>query len=418
MRDRLDDLTALARERAAGEVSREEHSAGRQRLLRRAAQTGAEQKKRRPLLWVFGFCAAAAAIALVFGFVRTRPLRFEVTGAASSTSNYLSAAHDRAADVRFSDGSTIHAEPGSRLRIDQARNDGARVSIERGAATASVKHAERSNWQFLAGPFEVRVTGTRFRLSWDPQAEEVDLVLLEGSVEVEGPLANSHFAVRAGQRFRASLADGSMRVESSIPKPPTAAATSEAPSGQAPPPSTATGDSPLTHTAPRNKVPASAPSNESAHESWPELVRRGKFDAVVRSARSRGIDACLASSSAADVRALADAARYAGQSALATQSLLALRRRFASSSDGNAAAFLLGRVDESSGQLAAADSWYDTYLRESPNGQFASDALAGRMRTVSSLRGTAAAKPLARTYLQRYPNGVHAPAAKKLGGLD
>lgn len=417
MRDRLEELAALAHERAASEVSREQHLDGRQRLLTRAAETSDRQEKRSRWQLPLALCAVAAAIALVFGFVRTRPLHFDVIGATASTSNYLSAPRDKPADVTFSDGSTIHAEPGTRLRIDQTRNNGARVSIERGVATASVKHADRSNWQFLAGPFEVHVTGTKFTLSWDPQAEEVDLVLVEGSVEVEGPLANSRFGVRAGQRFRASLSDGSMRVEAIAAKAVPAATLAPAP----PEPNRA--EAPAVDIEPnrasaRPRPSTNAASGDAPRESWPELVRRGQFDAVVRSARSRGIEACLGSSNAADVRALADAARYTGQSALATQSLLALRRRFATSGDGSAAAFLLGRVNESSGQLAAADSWYDTYLRESPNGQFASDALAARMRTVSALRGTAAAKPLARTYLQRYANGVHAPAAKKLGGFD
>ncbi len=417
MRDGLDELAALAHERAASEVSREQHLAGRQRLLARAAETSAQHESRKPWQIAFALCAAAAAIALVFGVMRGRPLRFDVIGAAASTSNYLSAARDKPADVTFSDGSSIHAEPGTRLRIDQTRNNGARVSIERGVATASVKHAERSNWQFLAGPFVVHVTGTKFTLSWDPQAEEVDLVLIEGSVEVEGPLANSRFGVRAGQRFRASLSDGSMRVEA-VGAKPVPASSVVSPSSEPTRAETPSSEVEPNHAVARPRPSANAASSEVARESWPDLVRRGQFDSVVRSARSRGIESCLGSSSAADVRALADAARYTGQSALATQSLLALRRRFATSSDGSAAAFLLGRVNESSGQLAAADSWYDTYLRESPNGQFASDALAARMRTVSALRGTAAAKPLARTYLQRYPNGVHAPAAKKLGGFD
>ena len=50
--------------------------------------------------------------------------------------------------------------------------------------------------------------------------------------------------------------------------------------------------------------------------------------------------------------------------------------------------------------------------------EFAADALAGRMRSVSGLQGPSAGKPLALEYLRKYPDGVQAPAARKLGGFD
>ncbi|MFZ5893054.1 MAG: FecR domain-containing protein [Myxococcota bacterium] len=429
MRDALEQLGALAHERAAAEPTEQEHAEGRQRIMRHAADGSALRTRswKRPAL--LGSLAAAAAIALVFGVLRTRPLDFVVSGADSHASNYLSAPADHSAEVRFTDGSLIEAEPGTRLRIDQTRPHGARVLVERGVATASVKHAGRSDWQFVAGPFEVHVTGTKLTLGWDPLKEEVDLQLHEGSVEVESPLARGRFAVRAGQRFRASLADGSMRVESvtanaKLPNDVAAALNeSERAISQAAKAEPSASPSALVEARPalHSKANLNTPPNQAAdapRESWPELVRRGQFQTVVRAAEARGIDACLASCSAADVRALADAARYTAQAGLAEKSLLALRRRFPSTTEGSAAAFLLGRISASRGQSASADSWYETYLRESPRGQFAPDALAGRMRAVAALKGNAAAKPLALEYLRSYPDGVHAPAARKLGGLD
>lgn len=423
MRDRLNDLVALAHERAAVDVSPEQHAAGRQRLMARAAELHLEAGTRwRPaVLMTF---AAAAVFALFFAFAHARPLKYTVRGAETQASNYLSAPGDKAADVNFSDGSLIHMQPGTRLRVDQTYSNGARVLIESGSATASVKHANGSNWQFVAGPFEVHVTGTNFTLGWDAAKQDVDLVLHEGSVEVEGPLARGRFAVRAGQRFRASLAAGSMRVESATKPEATASATNERDSAElkvepnAPAPEASTASSEVSRPTAHARNGVNPPPAEAQHESWPELVRHGQFQAVVRAAEARGVESCLTSCGAADVRALADAARYSGQAALANRSLLALRRRFPGTSDGSAAAFLLGRVNESSRQFAAADGWYDTYLRESPRGQFASDALAGRMRSVAATAGAASAKPLALEYLRRYPDGVHAPAARKLGGFD
>ena len=82
-----------------------------------------------------------------------------------------------------------------------------------------------------------------------------------------------------------------------------------------------------------------------------------------------------------------------------------------------AAAFLLGRVHEAQSPGAAA-RWYETYLSESSDGEFAAEALAGRMRAVSAERGPLAAKPLALEYLRRYPVGVQAKTARKIAGLE
>jgi hypothetical protein len=129
------------------------------------------------------------------------------------------------------------------------------------------------------------------------------------------------------------------------------------------------------------------------------------------------VPSCLASCGAADLRALADAARYTAHGDIAEQSLLALRKRFAADA-GRGAAFLLGRLYEGRGATGQARAWYETYLRESPSGDFASEALAGKMRTVSTLEGKKSAEPIAREYLRRYPSGVHATPARQIAGMN
>jgi hypothetical protein len=430
----LRHAVALAHDRALEPVAPEIHAEGRARLLAvaesSAFSSGRMRRPRRVLQ--IGALAMAAAVALAVGvgsYLGTRPLTYEVHGGSTFESDYLSVRPDSPAEVRFSDGTEVEAEPGTRLRVDETRNNGARVLLERGTATAQVKHAEHSSWLFVAGPFEVHVTGTKFRLTWDPLKEEVDLTLREGSVEVESPLARGRFAVRAHQRFHASLFDRTMGIED-IGSPSTRMA-EPGPVGSAPPQEVAAAEQPMQPTATVAPIATGAPPNpvpnpsRSRHivgapvhrESWSDLVGRGEFAAVVSAAQVMGIDTCLASCSAAEVRALADAARYTERSDLAEKSLLALRQRFSSSRDSNAAAFLLGRTEESRGLTGPAEHWYDVYLNESPNGEFAADALAGRMRTVSHLRGPEAAKPLALEYLRRYPDGVHAAAARKIAEL-
>jgi transmembrane sensor len=250
----------------------------------------------------------------------------------------------------------------------------------------------------------VRVIGTRFDLHWDPITEQIDLRLREGSVEVRSPLADGPIVVRAGQRFRAAMNQRSMFVtDAEAPEPP-----------NAPPAAT-----PSIEPAPMAPAAAGAASPKSSprRESWQDLVTHGEFESVVASANARGIDACVTSCSAADLRSLADAARYTGRADLADKVLLALRRRFPGTGQSAAAAFLLGHTYEPRSP-AAAERWYETYLYESPEGEFAAEALAGKMRVIAARSGAAAAKPLALEYLRRYPQGVQVKTARKIAGLD
>jgi hypothetical protein len=307
-------------------------------------------------------------------------------------------------DLRFSDGSDVLAEGGSRLRVDETYASGARVLLEKGRTSSHVVHHKMSNWTFVAGPFEVRVIGTRFDLEWDPIRERIDLRLREGSVEVRSPLADGPIVVRAGQRFRGAMAQRSMMVtDADSPEAPEAP---ETPAPQA-------GAAPIA-IAPAG---AAAPKPSQRRESWQELVAHGDFESVVTSANARGLDSCVASCGANDLRALADAARYTGRSELADRALLGLRKRFPGSTQSSAAAFFLGHGQEQRSP-AAAERWYETYLYEAPEGEYAADALAGKMRVIEKRSGTAAAKPLALEYLRRYPQGVQVKTARKIAGLD
>jgi ferric-dicitrate binding protein FerR (iron transport regulator) len=405
--DAVDRLSDLARAVAHAPIDPELDRAGRARLLfnmRRELERPAHR-------FALPFALAAALVALLaVGGHRLwpKPLAYEVHGARLD-GPYVSAS-EKPVRVEFSDGSVVRGDPGSRLRVDDTRSDGARVLIERGRAAVNVAHRPGSTWSFLGGPFEVRVTGTRFQLDWDPASEVLELGMSEGSVEVHGPLGGA-VTVRAGQRFRAELATRRMTVVDAAEE-----VAANAPRPDAPAPS----DPPGTEStrAPEPPQGRSEPSASAQRESWSKLVANGAFDLVVSQANERGLDACLRTCGASDLRALADAARYTSKSDLAERTLTSLRQRFPSSAESRAAGFLLGRLAEARGALPTAQNWYETYLSEAPSGALAAEALAGKMRTILATRGRAAAEPVARDYLSRYPEGVHAKPAKRVLGQE
>ncbi|HEX9294707.1 MAG TPA: FecR domain-containing protein [Polyangiaceae bacterium] len=404
--DQLSAIGLLAREAASEPIAAEVHREGCERLVSVAVSRRYAARPRVPLRMAVALAAVVGCAATIWIF-RPRPLRYEVHGGSGLEGPYVSAPPSSSVELLFSDGSQLQAEPGTRLRVDDTYSNGARVLLERGSAASHVTHHNGSRWTFVAGPFEVRVTGTRFVLNWDALGEEIDLQLQEGSVEVRSPLGDGPIVVRAGQRFRAAVASRSMSV-TAVDAPMFPAASEPAVIPNAP------------EAAPVS-APAVAPLNlrvGARHESWQDWLARGDYEAVVAGANARGIDVCLSGCSALDLRSLADAARYTTRSDLAEKALHALRQRFSGTGHSAWAAFLLGRISESRAQTASAQRWFDTYLAEAPEGDFAAEALAGKMRAVATVSGAASAKPLAIEYLRRYPKGVHVKTARKIAGLE
>lgn len=375
---------------------------------------------------------------------KDQPLTYTTSGGQPSASNYLVApAHD-SASLRFSDGTEVTAAPGSRLRVDSTQSNGARVLLEQGEARANVTHRDDTRWMFVAGPFDVRITGTTFTLSWDAADQVLDLTLHEGSVEVESPLGASHLKVKTGQRFHASVTDGTMQllaadgtapatrigtgseaeasdaVEADEPAQAKPSARSRARSARAAALAAlaqrraARAERRAARHSEREEESDSAASLQLAAASYADLVRAGAFEQVVNAATKAGLAQTLERNSAEDVRALADAARYLHRTELAVRSLTVLRARFPGSHHSAAAAFLLGRTYENAEQAQAARRFYELYERESPNGEFAAEALAGRMRIIASVDGKDASRAIAQQYLDRYPRGVHAKTARQL----
>src|SRR6478735_4776965 len=338
--DLVERIAELSRRAALQVGSNLDERLLRQRFLTRLdAELVSPRRSWGALGWALPMAAAGCVAVTALLFWRSRVLTFTVEGAELS-GKYLSAPASAPVAVRFSDASSIVATPGSRLRIEETNAHGARVLLERGQASVAVVHTSSTAWTFAAGPFEVNVIGTRFDLSWDPAHETCEVALREGSVEVNGPSGSGPVVLRSGQRFRGDAQRRTMQVLE---------LEATAPSVAVPEPASTAQSDPLPSAAPDASA-ASAKVPEIARwaprpTSWSQDIAQGKFKEIVRDAEARGVGGCLASCSAIDLRALSDAARYTGDSALAERALLALRQRFPGA-PGAEAAFLLGRLHE------------------------------------------------------------------------
>ena len=343
-------------------------------------------------------------------------LSYTVDGAAPSPGGFVrsSAGHEPA--LAFSDGTNIHVMPSTRARVLDVGRRGARLMLEDGRAHVQVAHRPGADWQVQAGAFLIHVHGTAFFVEWNASQSRLDVQMESGVVSVDGPGSSDTVMLRGGQSLSVRL-DGARVVAATAP---TLAARAPASPGSetvpVPPPVE----------APRSPesmasidTPRPAPGVVPPRARWSERLADGEAASIVAEAQRRGVTGVLAGASSEDLAALADAARFRNQDHLARRVLLAQRRRFPGTLRAEEASFLLGRLaDGPGGRASDALAWYDRYLRETPSGAYAAEAMGRMMLVLERQQQTDEARAVAAAYLRRFPDGAYARAARAVASSD
>jgi transmembrane sensor len=329
--------------------------------------------------------------------------------------------------ITFSDGSKLRLAPSARVRVADVGRDGARVLVETGAVHVSVVHKQATRWAVEAGPFEVRVTGTKFEVVWDPAASGLRVRLEEGSVFVRGCglFGDEGRRLTTGEELAVSCpapaATGTSTALGLLPQAPTAR-TSPA-EGVAPRPSALPGTVPSAH-EPAPSSPSVTPVGMPAASSRAPadviaFARRGAHREALMAAEAGGFASTCEALSAPELLLLADSSRYAGRFDRANEALDATRRRFSGTDAAAAAAFELGRIAmDIRSDLSAAGDHFEAYLRERPNGSLAREALGRAIEARHRAGDGTRAEHLSVRYLAAYPDGPHAKLARKLSVPD
>ena len=97
----------------------------------------------------------------------------------------------------------------ARARIIALEHTGARLVLEQGTLSAHVVHRGDTQWTVVAGPFEVRVTGTRFDVVWSPALEVFELRLKQGAVTVMGPSLGNGRNLQEGEALHIDVREQS-----------------------------------------------------------------------------------------------------------------------------------------------------------------------------------------------------------------
>jgi len=422
----LTQLIGAARDAFGDDLSQREKSGlvrFEQAVARRTLNAGG-----RVRAWVAGFTLVAAGATAAFMMVhRTNSaLTFAVVNGSVSDGGYVRAKASGGTELQFSDGSSLALDPGTSTRVTDIDQHGSRVLLESGRAHVRVTHKPAAKWVIDAGPYSVHVVGTEFDVRWSGAEEVLDVQMHRGKVIVRGPLASGGgLTMEAGQHLVANVKDGEIFLDATpgaeAAKLPRAREESPEPTFDVDDPGMPAVVPPNAPVAPshalRVRPGAVRAPQPGAETSWSKLIAQGDFQAVLADAEQRGLARTLETASAADLTALADAARYVRRSDVARRALMAERDRFAHSGTGREAAFFLGGLSEDESGVAAAKTaleWYERYMAESPRGTYAAQALGRQMILVHKLRGASAARPIANEYLSRFPDGPYAGPAKKL----
>ena len=407
----LDELTRVARE-ALGRMSSEQSLRGELAVVERFAAT---RDKRTawlaPAAAALLVTSAVAAVLLLRHRAESAALSYVIENRRSSDDRSLDVGSGPPQTARFSDGTEVRVDQGTRARIRFVTNHGAELALSRGSLHAAVVHSASSEWRFDAGPFVVHVTGTAFGLAWDPDLDRFDLRLEHGSVRVSSPVVNDPIPVRAGQWLTIRPRNNEVFIRDLA-----ADTSNEEPERESDSPSSGREAEPgaAQSTSLSPETPSAARSAPDNSHTWAQDLLHGKADHIVDDALRRGLDGCLADSSPSELSALADAARYTRRNDVARRALLAERRRFTGSRMATDAALLLGRLAEAEQSDGQALSWFDTYLAEAPGGAHASEALGRKMAIVRHSAGAAAARAVAEEYLGKYPDGTYSSAARAI----
>jgi ferric-dicitrate binding protein FerR (iron transport regulator) len=307
-----------------------------------------------PLLPVAGPAAEMPAVA---------QLHFQTadgrTGAAGAP---LTAQADSELPLRFSDGSLVTFQPGSSGQVDRLTGQGAEVALHRGTLRAVVTHAPDTRWLVHAGPFQVRVTGTRFDVTWAPERQALTVVLSEGSVIVGGALLGAGVPLRAGQRLQVALDAGQVH-------------TDEFQSGGVDTGDVSTDDGRTGAAAQEASTRAPAEARPPAAD-WRVLAEQGDSRRALQTAEREGLGRLARTLAPGDLLRLGDVARYAGAPAQARRLFEALVERHPGDPLAGDAVFSLGRLEAEAGGPRAAAVWFQRYLRDWPGGPLAAQAAA------------------------------------------
>jgi transmembrane sensor len=331
--------------------------------------------------WAGAGVAAATAAALCAWLVLVRPLRPFPFRSPKLADNavLVGGGSEQPVRVALPEGSRVELASNTRAKLTSAQPKAVRIDVETGSIDIEASHVEGRTFVVGAGAYEVRVTGTHFRVDRVP-GERVSVHVDEGVVEVSSPGGTAR-RLGAGEEWSApdSPAPASLASEGV----PSEGRSSE-PVG--PPPS-------VPHaSAPPPAAPVALPAVAPPPPAPPKDVRR---------------------ETASELFDQAQRARTEGRAVDAADAFDRVRRTYRKDAHAPLAAFELGRLrlDALEDPAGAAEALNDAIVL-GPSSPLREDAEARRVEALSRAGDRAGCTAARDAYLARWPSGTYRRAVE------
>ena len=240
--------------------------------------------------------------------------------------------------------------------------------------------------------------------------------MLEGSVEVSGPMLAEAKSVRGKERLLVSVSEG--RVEHLFGRATAEVLSTERESVDAAAGKLSVDEAIVSETQSSPAISEAVPSRKSAGKlmpEWQRLAATGRYDEALAAVHGATATRVLERGSVKALISLGETARYGGDLALARRAYLAVRNRFGGSPHASGAAYSLGVMAFSqSNGCKEAMRWFRVVAAERTSADNLAREASGRILECLSRTHDSAASAAARKYLAAYPEGPHAPLARKL----
>lgn len=361
-----------------------------QRILQRRDFLASVTEKRPSRVgWYVAAAGIAAAVVVSLFFYESQP-------EASQLPFYVGDAHVAGAEgqwirtkqsglpIRFEDGSRFSLSANASARMVRADKKIVRLDLASGKVECRVNRKTGATWQVAAGPYTITVTGTVFDAIWNASDAILNVAVTRGSVLVTGADLSEHgVRLAVGDRLHV---DGERAVISQNTDEDDVSEDDESTSDNPPP-----------------TMYELEPDNvESPTAIQPRPVR-AKAGLEMKTMGLR------------DLWKAANKARYSRDASTAESMLASLRKRFPKSREADASVFLMGRIRlELQGDPLGAVNWFKQYLKDTPNGPLAEEALGRIVDAYKRAGKPAQAKRYAEKYLARYSDGLFADLAESV----
>ncbi len=306
--------------------------------------------------------------------------------------------------LEFDEDSRVVVSADSEAMVRKVTPGEVEVVLSRGHLEAAVTKGTGRVWRYAAGPWTVRVVGTRLSVDWAPARADVAVGVTEGEVEVTGPGLATPRRVRAGEQWRSeprAASAGGAPAEPAVDAGPRVMETVEL---------TWEDLAPVAKVDAGTRARAVAARQVDAGLGWQALLAQGLRAEALTAAGQVGALAHPEQLSDAEALDLADEARHARRPEVAHALLAVVAARGAG--DAAEASFLLARMAVEGRDFTAAEVALRRSLALDASGPFAEQA---RGRLIEVLQHGPGGPPLleaAREYLAHSPGGSWAGAAR------